>query len=68
MTITEGKAALCQVRHSAMHREDLKWQVLAQMKQVQRRCPIPDEAIRMIRQDPKFANVSKTRSTYSDIL
>ena len=63
--IIEGKGAFAKL--DSMQREDLKWQVLAQIKQVQRGGPIPDEAIKMIRQDPKFANVSKTRSTDPDL-
>ena len=63
--IIEGKGAYSKL--DSMQREDLKWQVLAQIKQVERGGPIPDEAIQMIRQDPKFANVSRTRSTDPDL-
>ena len=44
-------------------REGLKWEILAQMKQIERGGNIPKDMIEHMRKDKRFKDITKTRST-----
>ena len=46
-----------------MQKEGLKWEILAQIKNIEKGGPIPKDMIKTMRQDKRFKDITKTRST-----
>ena len=58
--LIEGKAF---TNLDPMKREHLKYEILAQIKNIERGGPIPQDMINAMRRDPRFKDIMKTRST-----
>ena len=57
--LIEGKAF---TNLDPMKREHLKYEILAQIKNIERGGPIPQDMINAMRRDPRFKDIMKTRS------
>ena len=50
-----------------MEKEAFKWELKGLIGRIKMGDPLPDDMIQTIRNDPKFANITKTRSTDPDL-
>ena len=50
-----------------MEKEAFKWELKGLIGRIKMGDPLPDDMIQTIRKDPKFANITKTRSTDPDL-